>query len=463
MSQPLTSFGHARAILKLGLPLIGSHMAQIAISATDTVMLGWYSAEALAAVVLGSSSIFFTLLIVGSGFAWAVMPMVAKAASEGDETQVRRVTRMGFWLVMIFAAFVTPLMIWSAPWLIWLGQDPDTSALAQEYLRIAGLAMAPGLLVMVLKGYLSALERTQVVLWVTVGAALLNAGLNYVLIFGKFGAPELGVEGAAIASLSLHLASLVALVIYARRVLPEHDLFRRLWVPDWAAFRAVYRLGWPISITSFAESGLFAASAIMMGAIGTLELAAHGIALQMAALTFMVHVGLSQAATVRAGRALGQRDIAGLKRGGRVAIGLSVGFAVATILLFLSIPELLIGAFLSPDDPAREDILRIGVVLLYMAALFQFADGAQVMALGLLRGVQDTKVPMVMAALSYWGIGLPVGFALGFYTPLSGVGIWLGLVVGLALAGVLLMWRFWGRGGWQTRIAPGAGQTATRS
>ncbi|WP_424973364.1 MATE family efflux transporter [Dinoroseobacter sp. S124A] len=451
MTTPLTSFGHARSILTLGLPLIGSHMAQIAISATDTVMLGWYSAEALAAVVLGSMTVFFALLIVGSGFAWAVMPMVAEAAARGDDTQVRRVTRMGFWLVLIFAAVVTPPMVWSAPWLVLLGQDPDTAYLAQDYLRIAGLAMAPGLLVMVLKGYLSALERTQIVLWITIGAAVINAFLNYVLIFGRFGAPELGVTGAALASLSLHLASLVALVIYTRRNLPQHDLFRRLWVPDWAAFRAVYRLGWPISITSFAESGLFAASAMMMGAIGTLELAAHGIALQMAALTFMVHVGLSQAATVRAGRALGRGDIAGLKRGGRVAIALSVGFSVATICLFVAIPELLIGAFLSPDDPSRGEILAIGVTLLYMAALFQFADGAQVMALGLLRGVQDTKVPMIMAALAYWGIGLPVGFGLGFYTPLREIGIWLGLVVGLALAGILLMHRFWGRGGWQAR------------
>ncbi|ABV92500.1 MATE efflux family protein [Dinoroseobacter shibae DFL 12 = DSM 16493] len=451
MSQTLTSFGHARAILKLGLPLIGSHMAQIAISATDTVMLGWYSAEALAAVVLGSSSIFFALLIVGSGFAWAVMPMVAKAASEGDEVQIRRVTRMGFWLVLIFAAVVTPPMLWSAPWLVALGQDPGTAQLTQEYLRIAGLALGPGLLVMVLKGYLSALERTQVVLWVTIGAAVLNAGLNYVLIFGRLGMPELGIRGAALASLSLHLVSLVALVIYARRKLPEHDLFRRLWVPDWSAFRAVYRLGWPISVTSFAESGMFAASAMMMGAIGTLHLAAHGIALQMVAITFMVHVGLSQAATVRAGRALGLGDAAALKRGGAVAIALSAGFSLCTVVVFVTMPEVLIGAFLSPDEPARAEILGIGIALLFMAALFQFADGAQIMALGLLRGVQDTRVPMVIAALAYWGVGLPVGFVLGFYTPLAGVGIWAGLVVGLALAAMLLMWRFWGRRGWQAR------------
>jgi MATE family multidrug resistance protein len=428
-------------------------MAQIAIGATDTVMLGWYSAEALAAVTLASSSIFFALLIIGAGFAWAVMPMVAKAAAENDEVRIRRVTRMGFWLVLIFAAVVLPPMIWSEGWLLALGQDPETAASAQNYLRIAGWAMIPGLLVMVLKGYLSALERTAIVLWVTIGAAVLNAVLNYVLIFGNFGAPEMGLAGAAIASLVLHTASLIALALYARRHFPQHDLFTRFWRPDWPIFVEVWRLGAPISMTSFAESGLFAVSALMMGALGTLELATHGVALNLAAMTFMVHVGLSQAATVRAGRALGQGDIAALKRGGRAAIAMSVVFSVFTIVLFLSVPEVLIGLFIAPDDPLKPQIVALGVGLLAMAALFQFADGAQVMALGLLRGVQDTRVPMILASLSYWAVGLPVAYLLGFHTTLGPYGIWLGLVCGLALAGVTLMRRFWAPKGWQTRTS----------
>jgi len=451
MSAPLTYPQHIRAILVLGLPLIGSHLAQIAISATDTVMLGWYSAEALAAVTLASSSVFFMLLIVGSGFAWAVMPMVAKAATEGNEVRIRRVTRMGFWLVCLFALITLPPMIWSESWLRALGQKPQIAAACQDYLRIAGWALVPGLLVMVLKGYLSALERTQIVLWVTIGAAVLNAAVNYVLIFGNFGAPEMGLQGAAVATLLLHTASLVMLVMYTRRHFPHHDLFTRLWRPDWPIFSEVWRLGAPISVTSFAESGLFAVSAMMMGALGTLELATHGIALNWGAMVFMVHVGLSQAATVRAGRALGARDMAELKRGGRAAILLSVVFAALTVALFLSVPEPLMGLFLSPDDPLRPEVLALGAGLLAMAALFQFADGAQVMALGLLRGVQDTRVPMIYAALSYWGVGLPVAWALGFHTTLGPYGIWLGLVAGLALAGITLMWRFWGSGAWQRK------------
>jgi MATE family multidrug resistance protein len=225
-------------------------------------------------------------------------------------------------------------------------------------------------------------------------------------------------------------------------------LFRRFWVPDWTAFGSVYRLGWPISLTSFAESGLFAASAIMMGAIGTLELAAHGIALQVTSVVFMVHVGLSNAATVRAGQAFGRGDGQGLRDGARVVLGLSGAVALVTMTLFLALPDPMIGLFLDPGDPDRAAVIEIGRGLLAAAALFQLVDAAQVMALGLLRGVQDTRVPMVIAALSYWAVGVPVSYVLGFTLGYGGAGIWLGLAAGLALAGVFMLLRFWG---WSAR------------
>ncbi|MEL6595652.1 MAG: MATE family efflux transporter [Pseudomonadota bacterium] len=439
----MTRLSHLKALLLLGLPLIGSHVAQMAITTTDTVMLGWYDVTALAAATL-ASSIFFTLFIVGSGFAWAVMPLVAAASEEGDEVQARRVTRMGLWLSMIYGIIMLPPMFFSEPIFRAIGQEADVAALAEQYLRIAGFGMLPALFVMVLKAFLSALERTQIILWVTLGAAGLNAVVNYALIFGNWGAPELGVRGAAVASVMVQLASGALLTFYVLRALPEFALFQRIWRRDAEAMGTVFRLGWPIGVTSFAETGLFTASAIMMGWLGAVELAAHGIALQMASLTFMVHLGLSQAATVRAGRALGRKDIGGLKAGGSVAIGASVLFAAVTIAAFLLLPETLLGLFVDPDDPQRPAILAVGVGLLAMAALFQFVDGAQVMALGLLRGVQDTRVPMIHASLSYWGLGLPAGYVLGFPLGLGGIGIWLGLVVGLAMAAVLLLGRFYG-------------------
>jgi MATE family multidrug resistance protein len=434
---------HMRAILGLGLPLIGSHVAQFAIALTDAVMLGWYSVEALAAEVLGGT-LFFVLFIMGSGFAWAVMPMVASAASSGEAAQVRRVTRMGLWASAFFGLLTLPAMLGARAVFGWLGQAPDTSALAADYLGIAGWAILPALMVMVLKSCLAALERTAVVLWVTLAAAALNIVINYALIFGNFGMPEMGVRGAALASLVVNLAAMAALVAHVIRTMPEHAIFRRLWRPDWEALGRVFRLGWPIGLTNLAEMGLFAAASVMMGWLGTLPLAAHGIALQVTSVVFMVHLGLSNVATVRAGQAQGRGDIEGLRDGARVALALSGTVALLTVIVFLAVPEVLIGLFLSPDDPDRAAVIAIGVTLLAAAALFQVLDAAQVMALGLLRGVQDTRVPMLIAALSYWAVGVPVSYLLGLVLGLGGPGIWLGLAAGLALAGVFMLARFWG-------------------
>jgi MATE family multidrug resistance protein len=428
----------------LGLPLIGSHVAQFVLHLTDTVMLGWYGVLPLAAGVLGASS-FFTIFVLGSGFAKAVMPMVASANSQGDERQVRRVARMGLWLSILFSVLTYPVFWWSGSILLALGQEEEVSALAQQYLRIAGLGMCPALLVMVLKSYLSALERTQVVLWVTVAAVPLNVLLNWALIFGNLGAPELGVAGSAIATVTVQIVSLGLIVLYAA-LLPElakYSLFQRFWRPDWPGFRAVFRLGWPMGLTGLAESGLFQASALMMGWIGTTELAAHGIALEITALAFMVHVGLSNAVTVRGGQAYGAADWTSLRQGALTGIALSFGMAMLTVCLFLLAPKALIWPFLNPDDPASATIIVTGTALLACAALFQLADGMQVMALGLLAGVQDTKVPMVLASVSYWLIGIPASYALAFPLGFGPVGLWLGLVVGLAMAAISLMARFW--------------------
>jgi multidrug resistance protein, MATE family len=443
MIHALTSKQHLRAIAVLGLPLILSHVAQFSISLTDALMLGWYDVTALAAQVLGGM-MFFVLFLFGSGFAWAVMPMVAEAEAAGQSQQVRRVTRMAMWLSILFGAVSMPLMIWSEPVLLMLGQTEEIAREASRYLRVAGWGIFPALLVMVLKSYLAALERTQVVLWVTVGAVLVNVIVNYALIFGNWGAPELGIVGAAWASVAVQVVSLLLLAVYAAIVTREHALFIRFWRPDWEAFGLVFRLGWPIGITTLAEVGLFAASSVMMGWLGTLPLAAHGIALQISSLMFMIHLGLGNVATVRAGRALGARDIHSLRRGAQVVLGLSMVTVIVTIFLFLAVPEFLMGLFLSPDEPDRPGVIAIGVVLLAAAALFQLADAAQVMALSLLRGVQDTRVPMIIATLSYWAVGMPVAYVLGFVLNWGGVGVWLGLATGLALAGLFMMWRFWG-------------------
>lgn len=444
MAHPLSTVAQIRALLTLGLPLIGSNMAQFAISMTDTVMLGWFDVDALAASVL-ATSLFFALFILGSGFGYAVMPIIAAAQAQGDQTRVRRVTRMAAWLVVAYGVVVLPLMWWSGPLLLALGQSQQVASDAQTYLRIAGFGIFPALGVVVLKSYLSALEHARVVLWATLGAVVVNGGVNWVLIFGNLGAPEMGLRGAAWASNFATGASLLVLAIYAVRALPEHSLFARIWRPDPEALGQVFRLGAPIGLTYLAETGLFSASAVMMGWLGQVSLAAHGVALNLAAMAFMVHMGLANAATVRVGQAHGRGDRGAMRHAGLVASVLSVGFSMVAIAVFLLMPETLVGAFIDPEDPQRDAILLTGAHLLAVAALFQLFDGAQAIGLGVLRGAQDTRVPMIMAALAYWGLGVPASYGLGFVAGWGGIGVWLGLVVGLAAAAGLLMQRFFWR------------------
>lgn len=435
---------NARSVLVLGLPLVGSHVAQFLLHVTDTVMLGWYTVTDLAAGALGAT-VFFVIFTLGMGFAQAVMPMVATAAAAGDDTEVRRVTRMGIWLSLAFAAVALPLFLFSGSLLAVLGQEPDVALVGGGYLSIVGFGLAPALVAMVMKSYLAALGRTQVVLWATIAGVFVNIGVNWLLIFGNFGFPEMGARGAAVASVLVQIVTLVVLMVYAISLpsLKHYQLLVRFWRPDWVALRRVNALGLPIGLALLAETGLFAASAVMMGWLGKNTLAAHSIALEITALFFMVHLGLSNAATVMVGRARGRGDVAALRSGALAAVVLSLGFALATIFVYWIFAEQMVGLFLKPDDPERPAIIPLGVTLLMVAALFQFADSGQVMAMGLLRGIQDTKQPMVIAAVSYWLVGLPCGYGLGFLLGWEGVGIWLGLVMGLTTAALALHVRFW--------------------
>ncbi len=434
---------HLTRTLVLGLPLVGSQVAQLLIGLTDTLMLGRYSISALAAITL-ASSYFFTLFILGAGFAGAVMPMAAQAIGRGDEVRVRRIARMGLWLSALTGLALLPVMVWSEAVLLALGQRPEVAADAQAYLRIAGLGMVPWLLVATLRSHLAALERTRIVLWATLLAAPANAALNWLLIFGNAGFPELGLRGAAIASVAVQAMTLAVLLAYAVRGpgMARFDLLRNIHRPDWPAFGEIFRLGWPIGLTHVAEASLFAATALMMGWLGTVPLAAHGIAIQIAALTFMVHLGLSFAATVRVGQAWGREDRASLRLASVAAGMLSGGAALLAIALYLGAGPWLIGAFLDPRDADAAAILALGVHLLALAALFQLVDAGQVMALGMLRGIQDTRRPMVYAIVAYWTLGIPSSYALGFGLGWGPTGVWLGLVVGLAAATAALLTRF---------------------
>ncbi|WP_374633143.1 MATE family efflux transporter [Paracoccus sp. (in: a-proteobacteria)] len=449
---------HLRATLALGLPLVGSHLARMAIGVADTVMVGWYGVEELAALVI-ATSFFHLQFFLGMGFGIGVMGLIAAAIARQDEVEVRRATRMALWLSIIFAVLVMPPMWFSEPILLAIGQEPVVAALAQDYLRIAGFGMLPVLCALTLNSYLAAMERTQIVLWVTLAGLPVNVFLNWVLIFGNLGAPELGVRGAAIASVSVQMFQLVLLVGYAAW-LPaarKYHLFQRFWRADKGGLKAVFWLGLPIGLTMVAEGGLFVGSNVMMGWIGTRELAAHGIALQLASITFMVHLGMSNAATIRVGQAKGRGDAQWMRDAGVTVTAVSFAVAVLAVLTFVLFPRQLVGLYLNAGDPETPVLIGIGAGLMFYAALFQLTDAMQVIGLGMLRGVQDTRVPMIIAAISYWLIGMPVAYGLAFVMGMGPGGLWLGLVAGLTVAAILLMRRFWrglARGDWTREAQP---------
>ncbi|MEM8789762.1 MAG: MATE family efflux transporter [Pseudomonadota bacterium] len=435
--------GHIRATLKLGLPLIAAQLAQQAITITDTVMLGWLGAEPLAASVLGTT-LFFLAFIFASGFAHAIIPIAAAAEGAGDVAGVRRSIRMGLWLMTGVATALMPMLWFSGSLFRLIGQDPALADMAQGYLRIAQWALYPALYITVLRAYFAALERANIVMWAMFVGVAINAALNWALIFGNWGAPALGIRGAAWATLGTHLTVLVPLILYAALVpaLRRYQIFTRFWRPDWPGLAEITRLGLPVSATLLAEVGLFSASAFMMGWLGTIALAAHGIAMQIISAIFMIPYGLSAAATVRVGRAVGRRDPLGLVRAAITVLGMAIGIAIAAALVLWLAPGPLIWLFLSRDDPEAAAIVAAGTGLLAVAAVFQLVDTLQVISVSLLRGLKDTRRPMLIAILSYWALGLPAAYLLGFTAGFGGPGVWGGLAVGLSAAAILLTWRF---------------------
>jgi len=430
-------------MLRLGLPLAAAQLAQLAINTTDTVLIGWLGARELAAAVLVGQA-YFIMLMLGSGFLFAVVPIAAQAEGRGDVRGVRRAVRMGLWFALAFATLAM-LPLWQVePFYRALGQDPEVAALAGSYMRGLQWSLYPGLLVLALRSFLTARGFGATILWATLAGVALNALVAYALIFGHFGAPPLGLAGAAIAAMvsSSLIVAILAWAIATRPGLRDHEIFSRFWRPDWPAMAELLRLGWPISATILAEITLFAAASIMVGWFGPEQLAAHGIALQLASIAFMVPLGLSSAATVLVGQAAGRGDSDGVRAVAGAAIAIATAFAAAGISLFIALPRPLVAVFLDESRADAAAVAEGAVTLVAIAAAFQFFDSLQVTAVGLLRGVKDTRLPMMIAALSYWGLGMPAGMVFALPLGLGAPGVWIGLATGLAFAAVLLTWRF---------------------
>ncbi len=440
-----------RATIALAWPLILSNLTMALIQATDVVLMGWLGPQALAASAL-AINLTWPPIFLAFGVLTAASPMMATAlgAKTRSVREVRRTYRQSLWLA-VAATVPAWVLLWNAESVILaLGQEPALARDAALFLKGYMWVILPWLVFQTLRNFLAALERPDWVLAVCALGVVLNAVLGWALIFGRLGLPALGIYGGGLASSivwSLMALALVAIVLTDRQFRRFH-VFGRLWRPDWPRLSQMIRLGLPIGLSFTFEVTVFAAAVYLMGLIDADSVAAHAIALQIAVLTFMVPLGLSQAATVRVGRALGRRDVEAISRAGWTAFALGVAFMTVMALAMWIFPRDLILLFL--DEEGNQRVIALAVSFVTVAAAFQIFDGAQVVAAGMLRGLHDTRVPMLIAVFGYWVVGIGVGIGLAFGADWGGVGVWTGLASGLALVAVLLIWRWTLRG----RLAP---------
>jgi multidrug resistance protein, MATE family len=428
---------------KLAWPIALTQLGQIAMMTTDLALIGQLGADAVAAVGL-AHLILFCGFVLGMGPVSAVAPLAAQAFGAREPRMVRRSLRVGLWVAVMLGVPVNLAQLWGEDILMAAGQASETAALAARYLASLAWSMIPAWCFIALRNFMGAVNRPEPALWITLVAIPVNGVLAYGLIHGAFGLPRLDMLGAGLATTIVNLGMCAAAVwiCYACRPFKKYRVLGRFWRPDWALMRQLIAIGVPISGAMLLEWGLFSSAALLVGWIGTTALAAHQIALQIAAILFMVPFGISLAATVRVGHAVGRRDPVAVRRAGFSAIALGAVFMLLTTLAVIALRDVIPVMFLGGDGPANAATAQLAGTLLLVGATFFVTDAVQGIAAGALRGLNDTRVPMLFAAISFWLIGYTSAYLLAFSAGFGAVGIWIGFSLGVATFAVLLVWRF---------------------
>jgi len=434
--------------LLLAVPLAAAQLAQSATGFVDTVMMGWLGSQTIASGGLGAA-IFTFLLLITTGIVSAISPLVAQAYGAGNSQQVGKIVRQGLVLALLLGIPIV-LLLWNGETLLLiLGQNAAIATLAETYLRAIALGFIPALGFAVLKSFLSALSQPQLVMITVVLGTLFNITANYVLMFGKLGLPALGLAGIGWASTLSLWGMFVALAtyIYSQKQFTSYQIFHTsfhdTFTPEHRRiFGDIFQVGLPIGGLVAVEAGLFTVVTFLLGQLGTISLAAHQIALQTASMSFQIALGISLATTVRVGQLAGEQDFAGVRLAGYIGISLgALSMAIAGMIFWL-LPKSVIALYLDINNPSNEDVVNLAVKLLVVAAIFQIVDGVQVTAAGALRGLRDTRIPMLIGIFAYWVVGLSTGYALGIWLEYGAIGLWWGLAIGLASAAIVLTWRF---------------------
>ncbi|MBR0825023.1 MATE family efflux transporter [Bradyrhizobium manausense] len=428
--------------LRLAVPMMLTQLGQIAMMTTDLALIGRLGEDSVAAAAL-AHTVYFVSFTFGLGLVAAVSPLAAQAFGAGDPRRIRRSLRVGLWVSLLISLPMMASPLYGEEILLALGQAPHSAALAQRYLHGLAWGIAPALGFIALRGMMSAVNHPQPPLWITIAAIPANALLVYALIHGLYGLPRLGLFGAGLATTLVNFGTFFAalgIVAYRKPFADYHPLVH-LWRIDWPLMRQLLAIGAPISFSLLMEYGLFSSAALLMGLISTTALAAHQIALQVTAVLFMIPLGIGLAATVRVGHAFGRNEPAAVKRAGLVAALLGITLVAALTLAIVLTRYQLARLFFGGGD-ASEATVELTATLLLVGATFFIADGLQSIMGGALRGLNDTRMTLVFAAIGYWCVAFPIAWVLAFHTHLGAVGVWIGLSIGSFVYAGLLILRF---------------------
>lgn len=433
-----------KKFLQLAIPLASAQLAQSLTGFFDTLMMGRLGAKTLAAGGLASLT-FSALLFTAGSLTMAVTPGIAKAYGQGDKNRIKNLACQGLWLVLILTVPLTLAIAYLDSWMSNFGQTETTVTLANIYLDIILWSIFPALGFIMLRGVVSGISQPRPIMLIVVVGTIFNILANYVLAFGKWGFPRLELAGLALATVATHWGMFFTLVIYILKQpqIKQYRIFRQISPCQSQVIRQLVKVGLPIAVFSALEIGLFTVVTYLMGALGTDVLAAHQIVLQTIIVIFMIPLGMSFAATVRVGQGLGQNNLEGVKRSGYLSIGVGFIFTILMASVLLLFPQLVLGLYIDINDPANEQVIAVVSPMLMIAAIGQILDGVQKISYGVLQGLQDTRLPMLVSIPAFWMIGLPLGYWLGFQNGWGGAGLWFGQSIGMAIAGIVFTGRFY--------------------
>ncbi|SFW30961.1 MATE family efflux transporter [Cellulophaga fucicola] len=433
--------------LKLAFPVILGLLGHTFVGFADNIMVGQLGTAELAAVSLGNSFVFIAMSF-GIGFSTAITPLVAEADGAGNVKDAKSALKHGLILCAVLGLFLFGLIILGKPLMYLMKQPPEVVELAIPYLDLVAFSLVPLVVFQAFKQFSDGLSQTKYPMYVTLVGNAINILLNYLLIFGTFGFPKLGIIGAAIGTLVSRVAMVFLIWVMLKKTKKFHDYvtgfnFRKI---ESSVMQKIMKIGFPSALQMFFEVAIFTAAIWISGVLGKNSQAANQIALNLSSMTFMVGMGLGVAAMIRVGNQKGLGNYKDLRRMAQSIFFLTFLLEVVFAALFLIFRNWLPTVYLDVNDTANivdnTEVILIAAQLLLVAAFFQISDGLQVVVLGALRGLQDVTIPTAITFVAYWLIGFPICFYLGLYTPLKSTGIWIGLLAGLTASAILLFIRF---------------------